>query len=886
MEKIFNPATIAIFGASNRKESIGYTVMNSIIGAGFEGVIYPVNLKRKSVFGIKAYKSIKDTKDKIDLAVIATPSGTIPDILRQCGEYGVGGIVILTSIDKGNSKGKRIVRKLKTLGEKYNIRIIGPNSLGFIKPSLKLNVSVTNKMAFEGNIAFISQSVGLATAILDWSIDEKVGFSHFISIGSKVDVGFGDIIDYLDTDSRTSSIIIYMESLSNARKFISAARAFSRNKPILVLKADNSSHKVKIELSHSGTIMGSKFAYEAAFRRAGVVSVDTTDRLFNGALALSKQPRPKSDRLAIITNSFGPAVLAVDLLKRLKGHVACFSDESCKEINELLKKRINCTTPINLFGDATSLDYKIAADVCLKDDNVDSILVILTAQSHTDPVEIARGIIEVSKKYNKAVLSSWMGSQDVKEAKDLLEKEGIPTFLTPEKAVLTFVDMVKYSKLLNLLQETPYEIPSQFVPRTAENRRLVTSALEENRYVLNESEATKLLQNYHIPVVRNLLVKDSGNAGEVAEEIGFPVVLKISSPDVIHKSEVNGVILNINSKDEAVKSYLQIIDSVKLKYPDAIIDGVLVEKMVKKKYELIIGAKKDPVFGPIILFGMGGVVVELFRDLDVGLPPLNMALALRMIERTKIYQLLKGYRGMDGVDTRSIQFLLYKFAYLVMDFPEIKEIDINPFAIDEDSGLVLDVRVILDHDFISGARSTEPYSHLVISPYPAQYIYNIKLKGDLDVTIRPIRPEDEPLEKEMFSNLSKQTQYFRFFGYIKDITHEMLVRYTQIDYEREMALMAEIEVEGKKKMIGVVRIVNDRSDESAEFAIVVADPWQGLGLGTKLMDLIMDITKKKGMKSIHAVVLKDNETMIQMFKKRGFELKSADINTYKAEIAF
>ncbi len=884
MKKIFNPKTIALFGASNRKESLGYSAMSSIIGAGYEGVVYPINVKRKSVFGIKAYKSIKDTNDSIDLAVIATPFRTIVDIVKQCGEYSVGGILILTTVFKSGPKD--IYQDIKLLAKKYDIRIIGPNSMGFIRPALKLNISLTKKMAIKGNIAFISQSAGLATAILDWSIEEKVGFSHFISIGSMYDVEFGDIIDYLDTDPNTSSIIIYMESLANAKKFISAARAFSRNKPIFVLKADNRSHKVKIELSHSGTIMGSKFAYEAAFRRAGVVSVDTIDQLFNGAQALAKQPRPKTDKLTIITNSNGPGVLAFDLLKRLKGNMACLSQLSCEELDEKLERKIICNGIINIFGDATVEDYKTTAEICLNDEDVDTLLVILTPQSHTDAAGVAKEIVELSKKYDNTILASWMGSEEVEQGTQILDEGGIPTFLTPEKAVTTFMDMVKYTKLLILLQETPYEIPSQFIPRTIENRRLIESVLGEDRYVLNEMETAKILKNYHIPVIKNLLVKDAKNAGEIAEEIGFPVVLKISSPDILHKSQVDGVALNIVTKKQAEEAYKRIINSVKTKAPDAKIDGVLVEEMVNKKYELIIGAKKDPVFGPIILFGMGGIAVELFKDLDVGLPPLNMALAKRMIERTKIYQLLKGYRGMNGVDIKNIQFLLYKFAYLIMDFPEIKEIDINPYAIDEESGLVLDSRIILDKDYVKNDEDKEPYSHLVISPYPAQYIYNIKLKGGLEVTIRPIKPEDEPLEKEMFSNLSKESQYFRFFGYIKDITHEMLVKYTQIDYEREMALMAEITENGKKKMIGVVRVVNDKDDQSAEFAIVVADPWQGLGLGSKLMDLILDITKKKGLKSIYAVVLKENETMVEMFKKRGFKLKSIDISTYKAEMFF
>jgi len=887
MKRIFNPETVAIFGATNRKESIGHAVMKNVVGSGFEGVIYPINLKRRSVFGIKAYKNLNDTDDTIDLAVIATPTRTVIDIVKQCGKHGVGGIVIITSgfIDAGE-KGAEMLEEIKILAEKYRIRIIGPNSFGFIKPKIKLNVSFANKMALQGNIAFISQSGALCTSILDWSIKEKVGFSHFISIGSMIDVGFGDLIDYLDEDPNTSSIIIYMESMTYARKFISAARAYSRNKPILVLKAGKSLEGAKVALSHTGSLAGSATAFEAAFRRAGVISVDTIDQLFNGAMALSKQPKPRGNKLAIVTNAGGPGILATDLLVKLGGELAHLSERSCENLSSISLHKCCKTNPIYVHGSATALEYGEATEICLKDSSVDAVLVILTPQTRTDSKAIAEEIVNLSNKYSKTILASWMGSYDVNEGIEVLEEGNVPTFLIPEKAIVTFMDMVKYSINLKLLQETPANIPSQFTPKTKANRSLLNKIIDSNRYILNEKEAKNLLLNYDIPVTENRLAKNVDEAIKFAEEIGFPVVMKIASPDILHKTENGCVKLDIRSKQEIESVYLELIAKANQCNKNADIHGVLVEQMVKKKYELIIGSKKDPVFGPVIIFGMGGVAVEVFKDLEVGLPPLNMSLAFRMIERTKIYQLLKGYRGMEGVDIQSIQFLLYKFAYLVMDFPEIKEIDINPFSVDSQSGIVLDAKVILDEEYIitKGDGNEKPYSHLAISPYPAHYTYNVKLRDGLNVKIRPIKPEDELLEKEMFKNLSKQTQYFRFFGYIKDVTHEMLVRYTQIDYEREMALMAEVEEDGKKHMIGVVRIVNDIGDKSAEFAIVVADPWQGRGLGSKLTDLILKIAKENGIPKIYATVLKANKTMIQMFKNRGFVLKSDDITTYKAEL--
>ena len=882
MKKIFDPKTVAIFGATNKVESVGYAVMNNMVGSGFEGVVYPINPKRKSVFGIKAYKNLKDTGDQIDLAVIATPARTVPGIVEQCGEYGVGGIVIISAgFLEAGEEGKKMVQQIKELGKKYKIRIIGPNCLGIIRPQNKLNVSFANKMALPGNIAMISQSGALLTAILDWSITEKVGFSHFISIGSMIDVGFGDLIDYLDTDPNTSSIIIYMESMTNAKDFISAARSFSRNKPIFVLKAGKSSQGAKVALSHTGTLAGSEKAFEAAFKRAGIVSVDTVDQLFNGAQALSKQPRPKGNRLAVITNAGGPGVLATDLLIKLGGELAPLSEKAHEELDKILPPMWSHNNPVDVLGDASDIEYGAATEICLQEKDVDAVLVVLTPQSMTDPAAIARKIVEVSKKYDKTVLASWMGSEDVKTGQIILDNGDIPTFLTPEKAVITFMDMYKYSRNLKQLYETPAEIPSQFKPEIKKSRKLIDSVVAENRYVLDETEAKTLLNYFQIPVTKNKLVTSAEEAEKVSNEIGFPVVMKITSPDILHKTDAGGVYVGVKSGEEAKENFTKIIESAKKYKPDAQIHGVMIEQMIDKKYELIIGAKKDPLFGPVLIFGMGGVAVEVFKDLNMGIPPLNMALAQRMIEGTKIYKLLKGYRGMKGVDIKSIQFLLYKFAYLVMDFPEIREIDINPFAVDEESGVVLDAKIVLDEEAIK--NNVKPYDHLVITPYPSQYITHDKLNNGLDVTIRPIKPEDEPLEREMFSNFSKQTQYFRFFGYIKDVTHDMLTRYTQIDYEREMALIGEIEEKGERKMIGVARIVHDHANESAEFAIVVADPWQGLGLGAKLMDKVIEISKRHGIKRIYASVLKANETMIKMFRERGFEFKSVDMNTFYVE---
>ena len=875
MDEIFKPNAIAVIGASNTPESVGHALIKNLIGSGYLGTVYPINYKHKSIYGVRSYASIKETRDQIDLAIIATPAASVPDLVMECGEYGVKGIVIISAgfLEIGE-KGKRMVRDILETARKYNIRIIGPNCLGFIKPSLNLNASFANKMALPGKIAFISQSGALCTAILDWSVEQNVGFSHFVSIGSMVDVGFHDLIDYFGRDPDTNSIVIYMESLTHARKFMSAARAFARTKPIIVLKAGKSAQGAKVALSHTGTLAGNDQSYAAAFKRAGIISVNTIEELFNAAQTLAMQPRPKGKRLAIVTNAGGPGVLATDHLVGLDGELAELSESAIQHLNGILSPAWSHRNPVDVLGDAGAEQYGQALQACLKDDHVDGVLVILTPQAMTKADEIAATIVEISKKTNKTILASWMGEKDVEAGREILENGNIPNFRIPENAVNTFMNMYSYTRNIEELYETPKSIPDRFSPNTADNRKLVREILDSGRTTFNELEAKIFLERYQIPITHSRVVNDRSLVLRTAKEIGYPVAMKIVSPDILHKTNIGGVKLNLHTEQEVLDAYEDITQSAKNAFPDAHIEGVLVEQMVQKKYELLIGAQKDPLFGPIIVFGMGGVAVEVFKDINVGLPPLNMALAKRLIEDTKIYELLKGFRGMPPVDINSIQFLLYKFTYLLIDFPEIKEIDINPFAVDESGGVVLDAKIVLDPDYQVDPKN--PYAHLVISPYPKELTFPFQLRNGKEVLIRPIMPEDEIMEKEMFSHLSKQSQYYRFFGYVPDVSHDMLTRFTQIDYDREIALVAEIRDERKRKITGVVRLVADSTNEKAEFAIVVADPWQGQGLGNKLADLIMDIAKQRGIKQVYANVLNANTIMLHMFRKRGFKIVNLD----------
>jgi len=871
LNKLFNPKTIAVIGATSSKGRVGYALISNLIGSAYEGIIYPVNPKRKSVLGVKAYKKVSDIPDKIDMALIATPAETVPEIIEQCGVAGVGGVVIISSgFTEAGRHGEAMSRQILKTAKKYKMRILGPNCLGFIRPKLGLNASFAGKITGPGHVAFISQSGALCTSALDWAIAKNIDFSYFVSLGSMLDIGFHDLIDYFNQDPDTSSIIIYMESLTNARKFLSAARAFSRHKPIVVLKVGKSKEGARAAKSHTGSLTGNDDIYNAAFKRAGIVRVKSISDLFDNAQTLATQPHPKLNRLAIVTNAGGPGVIATDALISQGGRLASLPQSLINQLGKILPPAWSKGNPVDILGDASASLYREAVKACLEDNNVDGVLVILTPQSVTNPAEVAREIVALSNNKKKTILASFMGAADVAEGRALLEKGGIPVFDAPENAVRSFMYMCNYARNRELLYETPGSTPHAFHPKTTKNRELIDRVVAEGRLNLTEAESKELLSNYAIPIAKNAIAGSAVEASRLAQKIGFPVVMKILSPDILHKTDIGGVEVGINNREQAKRAYEKLIRSAKKHAPGAKIHGIFIEAMSKKRYELLVGCKKDPVFGPAIVFGMGGVAVEVFKDTNIGLPPLNMALAKRMIEGTKIHKLLKGYRGMPGVDIESIQFLLYKFAYLVSDFPEIKELDINPFAVDESGGVVLDAKVILDENAVG--KKIEPYSHLVISPYPKEQARRIKTNTGLAAVLRPIVPEDEEKEKALIETFSENTHRHRFFRVIKDIDHELLTGFTQIDYYREVAIVAELTTRGKEVFAGVVRMKISPAGDEADFTIAIGDPWQFKGLGKKMTDYIVEIAGLKGVKILRTKFLKDNKAMRAIVMKKGFEL--------------
>lgn len=714
LERLFNPKSVAVVGASNKVGSVGNGVMRNILGK-FPGIVYPVNRKRDSVLGVKAYPSVSDIKDDLDLVVIATPNFTVPSIIKECGKKKVGGIVVITAgFKEAGSEGQKMYQEIIDLGKKHNIRIIGPNCLGFLRPKNMLNASFAAKMALPGRIALLSQSGALCTAILDWSVQYNVGFSHFVSLGSMADVGFKEMIEYLEDDEETDAIIVYMESLSKPDEFLKAAESFSKKKPIIVLKVGRSDEGAKAAMSHTGSLAGNDAVFDAAFERAGIVRVENSQELYDCAQVLSRHKPPKGNRLAIVTNAGGPGVIATDALISKGGKIASLEKKTVGKLNKILPPHWSHGNPVDVLGDADETRYKLAVEECIKDKNVDGVLVILTPQSMTKPAEIAKSLVSISKKYSKPIFASWMGEEDVELGRRSLERGNIPVYRVPENAIKVFLTLHKYSKERDALKKN---VKYVHTPHSGlrKNMKIINQVYKEKRLALTEYEAKDFMSNYGIPCANYGVAKSSKEAASLGSKIGFPVVMKIASPDILHKTDVGGVRIGVNSEEEAAKVYTEIVKSSKKHVPKAKIAGVLVEEMVHKKFELLIGSKKDDIFGPTVVFGMGGTTVELFKDTNLTLPPLNRKNVKSLMEMTKVYSLLKGYRGQKGVSIKKVEEVLFNFSTMLIDFPQLAEVDINPFSIDSEGGVVLDAKIILDSKYLT-EKVKDKYEHLVIKP--------------------------------------------------------------------------------------------------------------------------------------------------------------------------
>ena len=891
LDVFFAPEAVAVIGATENPGSVGRTTFWNLISNPFGGTVFPVNPKRAQVLGVKAYPNLLDVPEQVDLAVIVTPASTVSRVMDDCAAAGVkGAIIISAGFKELGPDGARLEGEIVAKARAADIRIVGPNCLGIMSPNTGLNATFASGMARPGSIGFLSQSGALCTAVLDWSFRELVGFSVFSSIGSMADVGWGDLIDYLGDDPRTRSIIIYMESIGDARAFLSAARQVGLAKPIIVIKAGRSAAAAKAAASHTGSLAGSDEVLDAAFRRTGVLRVQSIGELFHMADVLGKQPHPTGPSLAILTNAGGPGVLATDTLIAVGGELAELDPKTMEALNSILPKEWSHNNPIDILGDATPERYAKAVDLVAQDPNTDGLLAVLTPQSMTDPTRIAEQLKPYAKLQGKPILASWMGGAEVSAGVDILNRAGIPTFPYPDTAAKIFQYMWQYSYNLQGLYQTPV-LPGEVngaASGAAAATKIIEGVRKSGRTILTEVESKRLLSAYGIPTVPTEVATTAEEAVDLAEKFGYPVVLKLYSETITHKTDVGGVRLNLYDPQAVRSAFTKIQSAVAEKVGASHFQGVAVQPMVRLEgYELIVGSSLDSQFGPVLLFGTGGQLVEVFKDSALALPPLNTTLARRMMEGTRVYKALKGVRGRRPVDLEALEKLMVQFSYLVVEQRWIKEIDINPLVASAERLVALDARVVLH-----GPEVTEDkLPKLAIRPYPTQYVAPFTMKDGATVNIRPIRPEDEPLMVKFHNMLSERSVMMRYTQLIalsERVTHERLIRICFNDYDRELALVAEHEdpYSGQPEIMAVGRMAKISGTEDAQFAILVADAFQRRGLGAELVRRLVAVAKQEKIQHLRAEFLVENSATRRMCENLGFRLeKVADQGLMRAEVA-
>jgi len=880
LDSLLLPRSAAVIGATDRPGTVGRSVVSNLLDSKFPIKVHAVNPSHGEVLGIKTHKNIRDIEGDVDLALVVTPAHTVPQIIGECVDAGVkSAVVISAGFREQGPAGAALEEEIQKHLRRGTLRLLGPNCMGFMNPSIGLNATFARAMPEKGSVAFLSQSGALLTAILDWSKREQVGFSAIVSTGSMLDVGWGDLIYYFGDDPHTKSILLYMESVGDARSFLSAAREIALSKPIIVIKAGRSDAASRAAASHTGALTGSDDVLDAAFRRCGMLRVQNIADLFYMAEVLSKQPRPRGPRLTIVTNAGGPGVLATDALIATGGKLTELSSESLQQLDSFLSPHWSRANPIDVLADTNAEGFAKAIDIASKDPGSDGLLAVIAPQGLADPTQVAERMRPYANSSGKPVLASWMGGDGVAEGTAILNAAGIPTFNYPDAAARAFTYMWRYTYNLRGLYETPALVEGTEI--SAEGRRkvreFVQSARSSGRTLLNEFESKQLLASYGIPVVETRVAEDEERAVALAAEIGYPVVLKLLSNTIAHKTDVNGVHLRLKNEKQVRSAFHAIQSSVPQSVGAENFAGVTVQPHAKRDgYELILGSSVDAQFGPVILFGTGGVMVEVYRDRALALPPLNTTLAHRLMEQTKIFSALEGVRGRQPVNLTALEGLLVRFSQLVIEQPWIKEIDINPILATPEHLLALDARMVL-HD---AAVRPEQLPRPTIRPYPAQYIWSWKLKNGTPVTIRPIRPEDEPFMVQFHHTLSERSVYLRYFCSLSlstRVEHERLVRICFGSYERGFALVADHTNPntGQHEILGVARFSAINNAE-AEAAVLVSDHWQGLGLGTELLASVARVAREENFQRLSAEILRDNLATQAIFKKVGFHLHAMD----------
>ena len=868
----FSPKKVVVVGASTREGSLGKIIIKNLLAGGLSSAgISAVNPKYDKVLGVPCFPTVDALSDVPHLAVVVSPAKTVPKVIAALGSKGVSSVIIISAgFSEGeDEKGGLLESQVMSEARKHHMRIVGPNCLGILSPINGLNASFSHLMPKKGKIAVISQSGAMLTSIIDWACGRDIGFSHLVSFGDMADIGFPEMLDFMSTDPNTDAILIYMESVHHARQFISAARAAARTKPVVVLKVGRSDEGRKAAASHTGALAGADEVYGAAFNRCGLLRANGMSDLFYAAASLTAIKPLKGDRLAILTNGGGMGVLATDVLIEEGGVLANLSKETLKKLEARLPSNWSHGNPIDIVGDADASRYADALELIQRDDGVDAVLVLNCPTAVASSLKAADAVSSVAKKSDKCLLVSWAGSATAEESRRLFAHRDIPSYATPEAAINSFMHLVRYKRNQDILMETPPALADDLVFDSDKAWGIVAKVISEGREWLNELEAKAVLDAYGIPTVTTRLAKSPEEVSAFAQALGFPVVVKLFSPDILHKSDVKGVALNLRSAEAARRAALDIEQTAREARPDARIEGFTVQKMVNSKgsHELILGVLNDETFGPVILFGQGGTAVEIINDKALALPPLNLKLAKDLVSRTNVCQLLKGYRDQKAVNMDELLLTLIKLSQMVVDLDHLAELDINPLLVDPDGVIVLDARIKVSIKKTAGAKQ------LAIHPYPQEHEELVRLKSGQTFKIRPIRPEDEPALIENFNQLTKEEIRFRFFHVLKTMDHLMAARFTQIDYDREMALtVTDPECNGECKLYAVVRLMRDPRVNSAEFSLVVNHVVAGLGLGTLLMHRIISYAKTQDLDEIYGEVMTENHVMISICKKAGFSV--------------
>lgn len=870
LDFLFKPRSVALIGASKQEQSVGAVLARNLLEGGLDGPVLPVNPRHQHIHSVTTYPSIDAMPTVPDLAVIATPKETVPEIVAKLGAAGTKAAVVVTAGfgEGSDSDGTSLRQAMLDASRPHLLRIIGPNCLGIMVPSAGLNASFAQTSPLPGRLAFVAQSGAIVTSVVDWATDRGIGFSHLVSLGDMADVDFGDMLDYLASQRECRAILLYIEAVTHARKFMSAARAAARSKPVIVIKTGRYAEGARAVASHTGALAGADAVYDTAFRRAGMLRVYSLAELFAAVETLSAIDPPQDDRLAIVTNGGGMGVLATDTLVEQNGQLAQLSPETIARLDAVLPATWSHANPIDIVGDADADRYGQTLDALLEDRDVQTVLVLHCPTAISSGTQAAGAVIASAAGHPRTtVLTCWVGGASAFRARALFAEHGLPSYETPHEAVRAFTHMVAYRQNQKTLMETPPSIAEEFEPDGAQVREIVDRALATGAPWLTEPQAKSVLAAYAIPTITSEIAPDPKAAADIAARLGGPVAVKILSPNITHKSDVGGVLLDLVGPRAVEAAAGAMIERVHGKHPEARLEGFTVAPMVERPgaFELIVGTSLDPQFGPIILFGQGGTAVELIQDRAIALPPLNLHLAREVIERTRVYRLLRGYRDRSAVDLDAIAMTLIKISQLIVDFPEIQELDINPLLADEYGVIALDARIRI------GPATTPGTARLAIRPYPKEMEETVTLTDGRTLLVRPVMPEDEPRFHAAFATLTPEEIRLRFFTPMKRLTHVQAARFTQIDYDREMALvLTDPRAQGPGEIHGVVRLAADPDNERAEFAIIVHHDFTGFGLGRHLMERILAHARQRGIREVYASVLRENVAMLRLAQSLGF----------------